>query len=518
MTYKRVKAFDDIDDLSLTSGKLANPGPFSGEIDFFSLGSEAGSEQTVFDTAAEYRRVIGQLSGIRVYRDGFGIHVAKDWLDLGRQWTKGGSYYGLKPHNTLGYIAISARNNQQLEETTDREGFRNNAYYRNFGALLGEFVEFSGEAQALLRRGWLDYKKEKRRQLADVTPDTQPESISTGITGSLDRAASYRTALTSVSRKLRQSVDTGIAELNSMRSAGIGNGFGDRLHQAFAEVRNLVVEAATIADKIEAYLDELEKLKGKSAVLTDQIGGLKEQVQRVHEVIALGLTAEALSHEIDNISGQLAQRNQQVSRYLRANKINDTRISAFTEYVNTAVAALRRQLQFLAPSLQYVREKREFIDVEEFTTELLKHYTFHFATMPIGLRSDVPRNQHFKLEMNKGKLIQVLDNLFLNSEYWLKEEIRLGRMTRGTITIQVNKPYLRIWDDGRGVDLSVEETLFEPFVSTKGAGRGRGLGLYIVQQLLDAEGCGVRLLPERNSHGRRFKFEIDLTGAIVGKH
>jgi C4-dicarboxylate-specific signal transduction histidine kinase len=93
----------------------------------------------------------------------------------------------------------------------------------------------------------------------------------------------------------------------------------------------------------------------------------------------------------------------------------------------------------------------------------------------------------------------------------------MGRIARGIITIEVTKPHIRVSDNGRGVDPSVDETLFEPFVSAKGKGKGRGLGLYIVQQLLDSEACSIHLMPQRNTHGRLFKFEVDLTGALLGK-
>ena len=516
--YKTARYFEDIDGLVPIDGKPANPGPFRGEIDFFSLGLSSSTEQNIFDTAAEYRNWISKLSGIRVYRDGFGVRVAPDWLDLGKQWTKGASYYGLKPHNTLGYIAITARDNRQLEETTDREGFRNNPYYRNFYELLRVFVEFSGQAQGFLRRGWTEYKKAHARAVANVPDQSKPEAISQSITDALGKAAAYRSPLSGISLRLRQSIDNSRSVVEAMQIAGVGNGFGERLTSAFEQLARLVNEAEGLNKKLDAYFTELSQAKTKSVVLTDQVETLREQIQQVHEIIALGLTAEALSHEIDNVVTQLAQRNQQLTRFLRTNKITETPIVRFTEYVNTAIASLRSQLQFLAPSLQYVREKREVIDVEAFVSDIFKHYTTHFAASPIKVEPHSSKGQHFRIEMNRGKLIQILDNIFLNSEYWLKEDIRMGRIARGVITVEVAKPHVRVFDNGRGVDPTVEESLFEPFVSAKGKGKGRGLGLYIVQQLLDSEGCTIRLLPQRNAQGRMFKFEIDLTGALLGKH
>jgi C4-dicarboxylate-specific signal transduction histidine kinase len=79
---------------------------------------------------------------------------------------------------------------------------------------------------------------------------------------------------------------------------------------------------------------------------------------------------------------------------------------------------------------------------------------------------------------------------------------------------EISRPLLRILDDGRGVDPTIEHALFEPFISAKAKGEGRGLGLFIVKQLLDSEGCSVGVLPERNKYQRLYKFQIDFRGAI----
>ena len=167
---------------------------------------------------------------------------------------------------------------------------------------------------------------------------------------------------------------------------------------------------------------------------------------------------------------------------------------------------------FLAPS-RYARERREILDMGDFGNELVQHYTAHFASQPIGFTVNKGAGRSaFKVEINKGKLIQIIDNLVLNSEYWIKEGIRTNRIARGAVSLQFEKPLIRISDNGPGIDPSVEHSLFEPFVTTKGRGRGRGVGLYIAQQLLKAEGCDIRLSQERNKYGRLFMFELDLAG------
>ncbi len=101
-----------------------------------------------------------------------------------------------------------------------------------------------------------------------------------------------------------------------------------------------------------------------------------------------------------------------------------------------------------------------------------------------------------------------------NSEFWLREDLRAGRIKSGEISIEVDAPYIRVRDNGLGISPTVESSLFEAFVTAKPSEVGRGLGLFIVRQLLASEGCAIALLPVRNRFKRRHVFQIDLAGAM----
>jgi C4-dicarboxylate-specific signal transduction histidine kinase len=79
--------------------------------------------------------------------------------------------------------------------------------------------------------------------------------------------------------------------------------------------------------------------------------------------------------------------------------------------------------------------------------------------------------------------------------------------------MSLRDPLVIVSDNGPGVDPSIERTLFDPFTTRKPRGKGRGLGLFIVRQLMEGEGCSIELGPKRNSEGRRFEFHLDFTGA-----
>jgi len=510
---KELQNLDKVERDTSRNGDIANPGQFNGEVDSFDLALASFREQSVFDRLGDYRRHIKDLSGIRVYRDGFAIRVDHDWLELGAQWTSATSYYGLKPDNTLGYIALSARDNMDLEETTDREGFKVTPYYRNFYALLNEFKEFTTKAHNFFGRSAIEYRKKKNEDLAQIDSRKTVEDISQKIKKGLSGAAIHRKKLKSLSAKLKTSADKSQSIVTKLSTAKtITPKLREKVTNAMSSLQSLIAEAESIIGRLSDYLDEISTLENTGQVLEDRVEGLRQQMDDMYETVALGITAEALSHEVFNVADQLAKRTKTARTHLQNKEITDRTILTFIEYVHTAIVALRKQMSYLSPALRYVREQRHDIDISAFLNELKEFYHDRLNKNNITIDIKLSDDKAFIIRMNKGKLVQIIDNFVLNSEYWLKEDKTQKRIKNGTLVFEVKLPFVRIIDDGRGIEPNVEHAVFEPFISAKA--KGRGLGLFIVKQLLDSEGCNVGLLPERNKHGRLYKFQIDFRGSI----
>src|SRR6202035_6131564 len=103
---------------------------------------------------------------------------------------------------------------------------------------------------------------------------------------------------------------------------------------------------------------------------------------------------------------------------------------------------------------------------------------------------------------SRGRLTQVLDNLLLNSGYWIGVAQKQQTVRTGKVTITLDAPRFTVSDNGPGVEPSVESSLFDAFVTRKPRGSGRGLGLFIVRQLLESEDCSVELGPQRDANER----------------
>ena len=491
---------EDIDTVQRTGKVAVDPGCFRGEVDSVALESSEYRDDAV-SGASEYRKLVRDLAGIRVYRDGFGIRVGGDWLGLGKQQTEASSYYGLRPGNVLGFVAISARDNPNLEETTSREGFQVTPHYQNFLSLLTEFVRFAGGAQEFLRRGVLSFLNEQNDREAGFEPEDSHSAVT-------QRMEDIAAQLSSEGNSTR-----GRAGLRLKAVEGVA----EKLGAVRSELGSTLVEGTSVSGVLEGLEGEVSavstELQSMKEVLDRRWETMNEQVARFYESISLGLTAEALSHEIHNIASRLADKSTTLLRQIRQGRDRRASVVAYIEEVRSSIAAMRKQLAHLTPSLRYVREQRERIDVGTFVEELAVFYAQRLEGN--GIRMIVQRqSKEFSINMNKGKLTQVFDNLVLNAEYWLREALRAEEISAGEIRLEVDAPFVRVADNGRGVDESVEVSLFDPFVTMKRTGEGRGLGLFVCRQLLESESCELVLLPQRNDRGRHYVFELDLSGAV----
>lgn len=518
-TLENIDKVERLDNNNESKGVVANPGSFSGEIDAFDLGSLPVEQISVFDRLSDYRNFIKDISGVKVYRDGFAIgrDTDKDWLGFSKQWTSARSYYGLKPENTVGYIALTARENFNLEEITNREGFKDSPYYRNFFLLLQQFVKFSTNAQTFLGRAWVGFIKMKNEEKARVDSRKTIEDIASTIKRALSDAPNHRQQIVTLQTRMKVSLAESESLIKVLKdNHNVNQGMRNQVLTMIQNLQSMIDESHNILEQAKSYLAELDNVKDISQVLSDRVDGLRRQMDDMYETIALGLTAEALSHEIFNITDHLATRTKIAQTHVANSKITDRTLTAYFEHIYSSIITLRKQTSYMSPALKYVRDKKDDVHIKSFLNDLISFYETRLSKSNIHMHIDNKNGDNFSLHISKGKLTQILDNLVNNSEYWLKEDISQHRLNEGIITIEIDRPFIRVYDNGMGIDQAVEMSLFEPFTTAKSKGQGRGLGLFIIKQLLDSEGCSIGVVPERNIHGRLFKFQINFRGVING--
>jgi signal transduction histidine kinase len=492
--------------------KIAYPGNFEGEIDDFFF-KDTDSITQAFSSIAEFKRIVQNQLGIRIFRDGFGIKPygidGQDWLGLSGDQTSGSSFYGLRPGNIVGFISVTAKENKNLKEKTDREGFTDSPYSRNFFRAMTHIVDTVNDVFEGMRRSYNDYKKQLAQESGDI------KSIEDSFTKLNKTSAQARKISTKAQDVKKRLSEAAVKVLNAskVQENEVESAASRERRKLFTEIHNILGEAQQLLEQVENLLVQTNKLDEYVKYLQPQIEKLEEQLSDFAELAGLGLTAEALSHELSNIVDRIVEETDKLNKKLKGKpEIESQLVTLYLEHMRSAARSFKKQLSHLAPSLKYVRESKDKFSVRNFAAELKEYYNEKFDhKISIDLGTS---GKDFLIKMNKGKLTQIFDNIIINSEYWLKERSKQHPRFKPNITIEIREPFIRIYDNGNGINPSIENRIFQPFVTSKPKKVGRGLGLFIVQQLLENVNGEILLSNERNQFGNRYIFQINMSSII----
>lgn len=513
--FERKFEFDkDIGGLEIYEGRRANPGAFTGKIDEFTYDnwlSDNENIKEIFGKLSNYRDFAQSQAGIKLFRNGFAVKPfgidGDDWLKLRESETSGESYYTLRPKNVIGYFSIDEGVNNKLKDKTDREGLVSNPFSRNFFILTDFIRDEINRYQTTIRRAYLDFLK---------TYKTENSGIKT-VSQAFKQLKETRTQTGEVIQEFNDAVLTtgkAISSSKQLVNRTKNNPLFASDHEK--EIGKQIEEILTELQAIQGTLFKLNKIILKTNqlnevvdILEPKIKILEEQLNNFSELASLGLITESVSHEFATIADRLAEKASFYSNKLENKKLIDSDIYVLMEYINTTVNGLKVQLRHLDPALKYNREKKTSFELSVFLNEEREYYNNRFKKL--GIEFNVAIIDDFSVEINKGKFTQVIDNLLNNSEYWLLERKQNEKDFQPKVFIRIESPWIYVSDNGYGIAPAVENQIFEPFVTTKPKGVGRGLGLFIIQQLLDSSGCTIALEPTKNEHNRKFIFAINLS-------
>jgi signal transduction histidine kinase len=481
----------------------AYPGDFSGRIysiSFSALPADVDSNTDSDDQdnagsgitppSGSIASLFKKLAGVNIYRDGFGVRIDQDWLEMSAGVTSGKSWYGLRRTNTIGHLDISSLYNAALIEKSDREGFVDTPAWRQFLLIAKKLRDEINTIYEELRRGFNDsYKAQQPGRAAKQSPDTAIKTLNS----EARYAQSMRTALASQEKVLARAAE--LADQIKGAAARSAQNFKAEATRALKTVHDLIARD-TEANTAEAV-----------ALLREELQTLRSQVRTAYDFIAAGMAAETLAHEVHPLLDRASELVQTAERATRRSGLE--KATTDLQSARSYIRLVGKQLSALNPMLKIYRETKDTIRLADFLADYQEYVGRRLSDEQIKLNVDVKRA--FSVHFPRGRLMQVIDNLVRNSEYWLHTPLARKAVPKPQITIQVAKPTISVWDNGIGVKPEIEDRIFDMFVSDKPRETGRGLGLYITREILIRYGCEITLADDRNTHDRRYRFDIDLS-------
>jgi len=405
--------------------------------------------------------------GVMVFRNGFRVNPyggpGDDWLGLDQK-AFGAKGFKLNRQQIIGKLDIAFHQNPHLQDQTNREGLRDTPEKVALVALLQKVFEIF---RAFVNEIDKEVKASAIPTLADVTErlEAQDESLE----------EAWETL-----RQATPALDEDHPAIGAMRSAVEG-------------IRNLIVDSQRLAQSYE---------KGHGDIVN---------------LASVGLTVEILAHELTRATTGALQMLKLIRKSGRSSSSAAGTVSdrEALEVLEEQLKTLSKRLRVLDPLSTSGRQRKEVFDLVEWVQTILGYHAAQFERHKIRCSFVViPRTREstMQVKMVKGMVVQIVENLISNSVYWLDQRKAYGDTFIPSITVELDrgKRELRFHDNGPGIGQDRGSVIFFPFNSTKPAGKGRGLGLYISREIAEYNGARLDLDDEPEEDGRLRTFILSL--------
>lgn len=463
----------------------AYPGNFSGVIYARDLSNKEDMEFILGTSLLQNRNITTlkqtkdiwkTIQGLFVYRNGFRIlpYGKKDWLGFTTK-SQTESFNIYKEHTVVGYIDIDGFTSEKLEEQTNRQGFVLDEYGKNFLQLLqNTLLNTIFNSDVKFREGYSKVVKEDNYVYTKNNELKFEKLIS-------------NTELKKEKLQTLQETISNITEIVQHPTPNVNKvvSVAKNLNEYLGDFINTDQEVES-ANKQELYL-KTEELK---------------TVKDIIPLLGLGIVAESLTHEMNRIE-------KNISSYALSTidgiKIKESVQKLITYQRNIIIETnfLNSQINHMEAMYKKNSKYIETVDIKDFLNTL-----YSDGKSPMGRKAEISKirvivtGADFTIKANKGYLTTIFDNIFLNSIYWVNEFSEDKYICFDLRPLGIVECY----DSGPGIHPEIENDLFEPFKYKKKD--GRGLGLYIVSELMREMNSEIYLAEERKGD-RRYKFILN---------
>jgi two-component system, NtrC family, sensor kinase len=236
----------------------------------------------------------------------------------------------------------------------------------------------------------------------------------------------------------------------------------------------------------------------KRASVEDEKQKLEMQLQHVERLAFVGELSAGIAHELNEPLGRILgfaqlikktgnlgeQQSEDIERIIKA--------SLYTREIIKKLMIFSRQMP------QQITK----VNLNDIVESILYFIDVRFQSRGITIVKQLDQALP-SINADEVQMSQVLVNLITNAVHAMPEG---GQITVATKR-KADHVMLIVKDNGTGMSTEVKEKIFEPFFTTKPVGQGTGLGLSVVQGIIDSHHGRINVT---SAPGRGSKFEIQL--------
>ena len=278
----------------------------------------------------------------------------------------------------------------------------------------------------------------------------------------------------------------------------------ERLRRADGEYRTVLCTGIPRYARDGAFAGYI----GSTMDITDLRRTQQKALER-QKLESLGVLAGGIAHDFNNLLGGILAEAELGQADLSTGWSPVKELHRIKEGAIRGAEIVRQLMTYSGQDKAGPVESVDLSRLVEEMLELLKISASKHAVLKVNLQKKLPA-----VSANSAQLRQVVMNLVINASEAIGEKEGLIIVTTSHIVLpQGSGPHLpsgdylklEVSDTGCGMTQEMQAKIFDPFFSTKFA--GRGLGLAVVQGIVRDHGGAITLV---SALGRGTKFEIFL--------
>jgi len=400
----------------------------------------------------ETRQLLNSLNGIGVYRNGFRIRPLGDadfdWLKLNEQRVQNPSQK-IGSNQVIGYVHIESEEKSGLEETSARDGLKDNLAYDRLKEITCYIISKLEERRFIYRR---------KAGLSKPAIKVDKE---------LEKLYDYSALQSSISSVLKKS---GLSETT------------------ISEIGQIIEREQNIKNAI------VEDIKTTVAIYQGQA--------------TLGRIINVILHEGRRPLNYFKNQIPNLNFYGRIFKEKPTdehleKILNLTGGIEENASIFVNLFSRLDPLAAKKRETRA--DFNLFQSINVVSQVFENELIMNSINLKISGNQSIIWNGWRQDIYTIFTNLVDNSIFWMLHTESHKKDITISIEVEGTSWYIDYKDSGPGIEPELLESgvIFEPEFTTKPKGMGTGLGLAIAGEA--AQRNGLELIALQNKDGAHFK-------------
>lgn len=244
-----------------------------------------------------------------------------------------------------------------------------------------------------------------------------------------------------------------------------------------------------LVQAVEEGAQQSRRFSADRELVNAKLVEVKTQLLEAERLATLGTLAGAVGHELRN------------NLVILGDAIHVLEAAEDPGYVQESIELLRRAREHVTAHARSLLDLgRPDPDAAQ-VVDLCRTAADTVGTLrAAGVLRRIPIDVHLPatpvlVRLARVRIEQVLVNLLKNAADALEDARRVDPRVRLDVEVDgaSGQVVCRVSDNGAGITEEHQQRLFTPYFTTKAAGRGTGLGLFVVKQVVESVGGSVQL-------------------------